>query len=957
MTDRPRPRSGGSTVLGDSAEHGIAVRLTDAARIRTARANIERAAASADATRVGSFWVQDAGTPAGTAHAGRARQREVRRPLSHGGLGLRVVLTRYPDGVADLVAVARRGALDLAGLRALVHGLAAAECDAAALVREPAPSAHGGAGWSPATAPRWGLADDDPLPPLRALPAGEFTPEVATAAAAVALSRYERGGTVRLAVVTTEPAGPAPGVREIRLSAGDDLPLSDLLAQVRAALTGPCGPVADDVPALCLVLTRQEPGEEYVPLPPDAVPLVLTWRNVAGQDGKVSLAEHAHDAAAVHPSVARDFARHTVHLAAQLAEDPAGRTVGDLALLDGADTAAAVGTGRTPRTTPPRATALHEVVARLAAEQPDAVAVCDATRRLTYRELDERATAWARVLVDRGAAPGRFVGVCLKRTVDLVAALLAVLKTGAAYVPLDPQAPDERLRHIAEDADLAVVVTSLSGFPAGQDAVVLRPEALTTAAGDSAGAKLPVVGPDDAAYVIYTSGTTGRPKGVVVAHGNVLALLEATTDDMALGPDDVWTFFHSAAFDFSVWEIWGCLLTGGRLAVVPYLVTRSPEDFHALLVREGVTVLSQTPSAFAGLLEMDARTQDARTQTAYAPRLIVLGGEAFDPRTVGGWFSRHPDGECRLVNMYGITETTVHVTAQDVRSWDAHRRIHGIGRPIPGWSLSVRDSRGRPLPPGAVGEMYVGGAGLALGYLNRPELTAERFVSDPFSGERLYRSGDLARLRLDGTLDYVGRLDEQVKIRGFRIELGEVRSVLLNDPGTADAAVLVAGQEAGPAHARLVGYVVLKEGSTTADVRRRIATVLPDYMVPADLVDLPALPLTLNGKLDQAALPSRRRPPAAAIDRPPRPAVDRTDPVSAMLEVWRAVIAADMGPEDHFFEMGGNSLLAVRLLAALRKAGFGAVSMRDLYSRPTPRGLAEGLQAAEPGADSQIPVR
>jgi amino acid adenylation domain-containing protein len=506
---------------------------------------------------------------------------------------------------------------------------------------------------------------------------------------------------------------------------------------------------------------------------------------------------------------------------------------------------------------------------------------------------------------------------------------------------MDPQSPDERLRHIASDAGLALVITTLTDFPAAPGTAVVRPTALTARTGGAVDTPLPAVGPDDPAYVIYTSGTTGRPKGVLVPHRNVLALMAATAPGLSLRPEDTWTFFHSVAFDFSVWEIWGCLLTGARLVVVPYLVARSPEEFHALLVQERVSVLSQTPSAFQGLLDVDARVGGP------VPRLIVLGGEAFDPRTLGGWFRRHPGGDGRLVNMYGITETTVHVTSHEVRPWDAGTRPHCVGRAIPSWSVSVRDSRGRPLPPGAVGEIYVGGDGLAVEYLNQPTLTAERFVVDPVSGERLYRSGDLGRLRLDGALDHAGRLDEQVKIRGFRIELGEVRSVLLADVGVTEAVVVVEGEKDGPAHRRLVAYLVLAPGAGLTEVRRRIATVLPDYMNPAELVDLPVLPLTLNGKLDRAALPARR--PAETGTGGGAVARGGDDPVDAMLAVWREVIAAEVGPQDHFFEVGGNSLLAVRMLTALRGAGFGSVSLGDLYRHPTPAGLAGWLVGSATG--------
>jgi amino acid adenylation domain-containing protein len=567
---------------------------------------------------------------------------------------------------------------------------------------------------------------------------------------------------------------------------------------------------------------------------------------------------------------------------------------------------------------------VHAAFQQIALAKPDAVAVSDATRRLTYRELDERSTAWARVLVDHGAGPGRHVGVCLKRTVDLVVALLAVLKSGAAYVPMDVQSPDERLRHTAADSGAALVVTGISDFPAER---LLRPADLAGASVSSA-AELPPVGPDSPAYVVYTSGTTGRPKGVVVPHRNVMALLAATADDLGLGPADVWTFFHSSAFDFSVWEIWGCLLTGGRLVVVPQLTARSPEEFRDLLVRERVSVLSQTPSAFAGLVGL----------AGPSPRLVVFGGEALDPRAVVGWLRDRPAS--RMVNMYGITETTVHVTTHDIEPRDLRR--HCVGRALPGWSVSVRDSRGRPLPLGAVGEICVGGAGLAHGYLHRPQLTSERFVE--LDGERLYRSGDLGRLHPDGTLDHLGRLDDQVKIRGFRIELGEIRSVLLADPGVTDAAVVVLDRERGSEYARLVAYVVLGAGAAPSEVRHRIAAVLPDYMLPTDLVAMPTLPLTGNGKLDRAALLNSAEPAEPVAD-------GAGSAVGAMVTVWRSVVRADLHQHAHFFDdLGGNSLLAVRLLSALRKAGFGSLALRDLYRHPTPAALAAGLAGGANGS-------
>lgn len=923
-------------LLGTAAEHGLVLRLSDPARVERATEEIARAAASPRLAETGSYWVQDAASLSTRSDRG---QREARRPLGPGAPGLRVVLTRYRDGVADLSVVARRGTLGHGGLRSLARALTTAGTDASAMPSAGTPGTS--AGWRPASAPAWGLAGDPgdqahrdaPCKSEAAAPA-PVRPVSAVAAAALAVSRYERAAVVRLAVVSSEVFGYAPEARVVRIEVDEDVPAGRFLDQVESRLREPGGPGEAESPAVCVVLTEARPAEDYLPFAPDAFPLAVAF---TGEGDGVVPAASTRDPRAVHATVAEAFTRQVARLAAQLDRAAAERPVGDLALLSAEEARAAVAPedGTTPGGTEPAT--IPGIVELLARTRPDATAVTDDRRRLSYRELDERASAWARALVHQGVAPGDFVGVCLKRTTDLVVALLAVLKTGAAYVPLDPHAPDDRLRYIAEDAALTAVISTVSTFPAPAGTPVLAPAALTAAAGQAHHAELPVVRPQDTAYVIYTSGTTGRPKGVVVPHGNVVALLEATRTDMALGPDDVWTFFHSAAFDFSVWEIWGCLLTGGRLVVVPYLVTRSPEDFHALLVREQVTVLSQTPSAFAGLLEVDA------ARGGPAPRVVVFGGEAFDPRMLGGWFRRHPPGECRLINMYGITETTVHVTLHDVVPWDTPVRAHCVGRPLSGWSVSVRDARGRPLPPGAVGEIWVGGAGLARHYLNRPELTAERFVTDELTGRRHYRSGDLGRLRLDGSLDHAGRLDDQVKIRGFRIELGEIRSVLLDDPGVTDAAVIVRGQEDGPAHARIVAYVVPADGSDTADIRRRAAGLLPDYMVPAELVALPALPLTINGKLDKAALPQKAPAPQQGEQRP----AATSGTLDRVLSLWRSVVQPDAGPDDHFFENGGNSLLAIKLLSAVRKAGLGSVALRDLYAHPTPSGLTACL---EPGA-------
>ncbi|GIG63550.1 hypothetical protein Lfu02_79220 [Longispora fulva] len=880
-----------------------------------------------------SFW--DEPLPLGSTDdlAARLRDREVRRPLA--GDRLRIVLFGYVDGPADLVLVARRDAIDHRSLRELAHHLTTADGDTDPLASTAVPDPARLPSWwgRPTAPPPWGLAGDTARVPAGPRSGEEvretpYDPALVVAATALTLSRYEGSSSARLAVVSTPGSGPSgSAVRVLVASTDDSLPVAMFLEQVRADLAVPRRTEEEQPPPVGVVLTEERAGEFYLPSFMSLLPLTTHWRQ--GPEG-LTYDRHTGDPRAVHPEVAAQFGRHVRHLARQLRTSSGDQVLGDLELCPDQDVTRVLALGLSPGRRSGRALAVHEAVAEVAGIQPDAVALSDENQRLTYRELDQRATARAHALRSHGAARGVFVGVCLDRTVDLVVTLLAVLKTGATYVPLDVQHPVERLRFLTEDAGLAVVVTTLPDFPAGAGVAVLTPEALVSA---DVSERLPTVDPEDPAYVIYTSGTTGRPKGVVVPHRNVLALLDATKTDLSLGPADVWTLFHSAAFDFSVWEIWCCLLTGGHLVVVPYMVTRAPEEFHDLLLRERVTLLSQTPSAFANLLEVDGRSG-----AALALRLVVLGGEALDPRVLVDWFRRHPHPDCRLVNMYGITETTVHVTAHTVLPGEARSGSRRVGRPIAGWSVSVRDPSGRVLPPGVPGEIYVGGAGLASHYLNQEQLTAERFPQGGPGGERLYRTGDHGRLRLDGGLDHLGRLDDQVKIRGFRIELGEVRTVLLADPAVIEAAVVLDGAE-DPAHVRLVGYVVLKAGATTAEVRRRVAGLLPEYMVPGALVDLPYLPLTINGKLDTVRLADLLT--AAEPDRTPPAPDDEDGDLARVLQVWRRVLQMEVGPDDDFFALGGNSLLAVRLLTALRDAGLPPISVRDLYVHRTAARLAD----------------
>ncbi|BAU81364.1 actinomycin synthetase II [Streptomyces laurentii] len=618
--------------------------------------------------------------------------------------------------------------------------------------------------------------------------------------------------------------------------------------------------------------------------------------------------------------------------------------------------------GEHPRDLPARdipvTATLTELFERQAHDGPERVAVTHEGSHLTYGALNEEANRLARLLVERGAGPGRVVALALPRGPRLLPALLAVLKTGAAYLPLDPGHPAERLRLVIEDAAPVLLVTEngAAGDLGGDTPAVLLddPAVATDLAARPAGDLTDTerggpTGPADIAYIIHTSGSTGRPKGVPVPHANVVRLFDAA-EHVDFGADDVWTLFHSYAFDFSVWEIWGALLHGGRLVVVPYAVSRSPRDFLRLLRDEGVTVLNQTPSAFEQLVDAD------EGPTAGALRYVVFGGEALRPERLRPWTARYGFDQPALVNMYGITETTVHVTYHRLTPADLAdpRRGGVIGSPLADLRVYLLDAEGRPVPPGAPGEMYVAGAGVAAGYLNRPDLTAERFLDDPYgsSGSRMYRSGDLARRRSDGSLEYLGRADQQVQLRGFRIEPGEIEAVLARHPGVARAAVVV--RQAPNGARQLVAYTVNagEQAPAAAELRAHAAAHLPEYMVPAACVPLDTLPLTANGKLDTDALPVPDFTGTAAGVRPASP---EQTLVCGLFEDVLKLPRDTVGVDANFFELGGDSLLATRLLARLRRASGTDVPISTLFETPTPAALA-ALLGGGPGTAPARPA-
>nr|QEO74596.1 condensation domain-containing protein [uncultured bacterium] len=560
------------------------------------------------------------------------------------------------------------------------------------------------------------------------------------------------------------------------------------------------------------------------------------------------------------------------------------------------------------------------------ARTPDAIAVtCEGTA-LSYAELNRRANRLAHRLIARGAGPERFVALLLPRSAEMVVAILAVLKSGAAYVPIDPAYPQDRIAAMLADAAPVAVLTEAE---------------LSDVDGEDGNPVDVAVSPDSPAYVIYTSGSTGTPKGVIIPHSNVTRLFTATDHWFGFGERDVWTLFHSYAFDFSVWELWGALLYGGRLVVVPHAVSRDPARFLRLLADERVTVLNQTPSAFYQLMAADRDGPEIGERLCL--RYIVFGGEALDLWRLADWYARHRDDAPTLINMYGITETTVHVSYIALAAAAAAAATGStIGVAIPDLAPYVLDRWLQPVPPGVVGELYVAGAGLARGYLNRAGLTAARFIADPFGapGTRMYRTGDLVHWTPTGDLEYLGRADQQVKIRGFRIELGEIEAALLRHPAVREAVVVARD-------GRLVAYTV----GAADDLRAFVAQSLPDYMVPAAFVTMDALPLNNNGKLDRKALPA----PEVAVGETGYVA-PRTRTEHVIAEIWAEVLGAQrVGADDNFFDLGGDSILSIQVVSRIRGALGVDVSPRAVFTHPTVAGLAAAVSTSDEGAGAAIP--
>jgi amino acid adenylation domain-containing protein len=572
---------------------------------------------------------------------------------------------------------------------------------------------------------------------------------------------------------------------------------------------------------------------------------------------------------------------------------------------------------------------------------PDNIAVSSGRTALTYRELNERANQLAHFLRKRGVGPMVFVGICVDRNPMLIVGLLGILKAGGTYVPIDPHYPRERIAFILQDAKSPLILSEAAFAPQlepAHTAMVFLDRDWPLIAECPRDNPVPNVTPENLAYVIYTSGSTGAPKGTLISHHNVTRLFAATRPWFDFTQHDVWTLFHSAAFDFSVWEIWGALLYGGKLIVVPFGISRTPEAFYRLLSEEGVTVLNQTPSAFRQLIRAQEGIEPA---LPLALRYVIFGGEALDLAMLKPWYARHGDTRPQLINMYGITETTVHVTYRPLTAADVNSRSV-IGVPIGDLNIYLLDGAQRPVADGEPGEIYVGGDGVALGYLNRPELTAQRFISNPLapqSGQRVYRSGDLARRLPNGDLEYLGRIDSQVKVRGFRIELGEITAAL-NQHAAVRESVVIAHEEGG--EKALAAYVVKQPGASvdTAGLRASLRARLPEYMVPTYLQFVDHLPLTVNGKLDVKALPPPTAPLAPTADEP-------ATLESQIAGIWREVLKTGaIGLDQNFFDVGGNSIHIADVHSRLQQLLGRQFSITELFAHSTVRALAAHFNSA-----------
>ena len=563
------------------------------------------------------------------------------------------------------------------------------------------------------------------------------------------------------------------------------------------------------------------------------------------------------------------------------------------------------------------------------ARTPNETAVVFENHELSYREINKLSNQFAEYLINtHSVIPGDLVCLMLDRSEWLIVCILGTLKTGAAYVPIDPTYPSQRINYIKNDSKCKVIIDSLSleNFQHKKEKLSFK-ESYNTK-----------IHPNSLCYIIYTSGTTGNPKGVMIEHQNVVRLFFNDAPVFNFNSKDVWTMFHSFCFDFSIWEMFGALLFGGKLIVVPELIIKDSFEFLSLIEKEGVTVLNQTPSAFINLMN-SINENDINLNLRY----IIFGGEALYPKYLEKWYRKFPN--IKFINMYGITETTVHVTYKEIGDIDIKNNISNIGNCIPTLSAYILNDFKKIQPIGSIGELFVSGPGLARGYLNKPELTNERFIANPFKhGERMYRTGDLARWLPNGDIEYIGRKDDQVKIRGHRIELGEIETILNAFPNINRAVVLLSNHIIE--EPCLVAYIQFNGIDEDLNkLRKKLKKIVPEFLIPSIFMKIKTFPITSNGKIDKKNLPKPEyvRPDSAPLFKKASTQLEKD-----IVKIWSVQLQIpDIGVDDNFFEMGGTSLLSQKVVNLIRKKLKLNISVTKIYQYPTVSSLSKHIELKE----------
>ncbi|WP_052675795.1 non-ribosomal peptide synthetase [Paenibacillus sp. IHBB 10380] len=637
------------------------------------------------------------------------------------------------------------------------------------------------------------------------------------------------------------------------------------------------------------------------------------------------------------PETMERWSSHWLRLLEQVADQPEIR-LSDIELMTEEEREQVLVSFNETKAPYPREMTISELFEEQVAKTPKQAAVVYEGQEWTYEDLNARSNQVARVLRKHGVGAETIVGIMVERSLEMMAGILGILKAGGAYLPIDPDYPSERIAYMLEDSGTKMLLTQkrLTDRVAFEGSIVALDEAGVYAEEESGNIAREHTAAS-LAYVIYTSGSTGKPKGVMVEQRNVVRLLFNDKNLFDFGDTDTWTLFHSFCFDFSVWEMYGALLYGGKLIVVPQQTVKNPQHFLQLLKDQQVTILNQTPMYFYQLLHEEG----SEVGEKLAVRNVIFGGEALSPSILKEWKRKHPD--IRLINMYGTTETTVHVTYKEITEVEIAQGKSNIGKPIPTLRAYILDKQQRIQPIGIQGELYVAGEGVARGYLNRPELTEEKFVENPFApGERMYRTGDLARWLPDGNLEYLGRIDEQVKIRGFRIELGEVHEQLMKHEAVEDAVVIARKGEEGQSY--LCAYVVTEEELPVSAWRKHMGESLPEYMIPSYFVRMEKLPLTPNGKVDRKALPA----PEGAVHTGVEYVAPRNDVEAKLADIWSEVLGLErIGVRDNFFELGGHSLKAMMLVLRIHQELQVEVPLREVFGNATIEAMADYLQEAE----------